>query len=49
MRAAQAEVAPSVINDCFKYLTVSLEKIPVQNIYNYDEPNVTDNPESKTI
>ena len=47
MRAARAEVTPSVINNYFENLTVSLEHIQAQNIYNYDETNLTDDPESK--
>ena len=49
MRAARAEVTPSVINNYFENLTVSLEHIPAQNIYNYDETNLTDDPESKAV
>ena len=39
----------SVNNDYFENLAVSLENIPAQNIYNYDETNLTDDPESKTV
>ena len=49
MRAARVEVTPSVINDYLENLAVSLENIPVQNIYNYDEINSTGDPESKTV
>ena len=49
MRAARAEVTPSVINDYFENLAVSLEHIPAQNIYNYDETNLTVDPESKAV
>ena len=49
MRAAQVEVTPSVINDYLENLAVSLENIPVQNIYDYDEINPIDEPESKTV
>ena len=28
---------------------MSLENVPDQNIFNYDEPNLTDDPESKTV
>ena len=49
VRAARAEVTPSVINDYFKNLAVSLENIRGQNIYNYDETNPIDDPEGKTV
>ena len=49
VRAAQAEVTPSAINDYLENLAVSLENISAKNIYNYDEINLTDDPESKTV
>ena len=49
VRAARAEVTPSAINDCIENLTVNLENISAKNIYNYDEINLTDDPESKTV
>ena len=49
VRAAQAEVTPSAINDYIENLAVSLENISAKNIYNYDEINLTDDPESKTV
>ena len=49
VRAAQAEVTPSAINDYIENLAVSLENISARNIYNYDEINLTDDPESKTV
>ena len=49
MRAARVEVTPSVINDYLENLAVSLENIPAQNIYDYDEINPIDDPESKTV
>ena len=49
MRAARAEVTPSAINAYIENLAVSLENISAQNVYNYDETNLTDDPESKTV
>ena len=49
VRAARAEVTPSAINDYIENLTVNLENISAKNIYNYDEINLTDDPESKTV
>lgn len=48
MRAARAGVTPSVIND-YENLAVSLVNIAAQSIYNYDETNLTDDSESKTV
>ena len=49
VRAARAEVTPSAINAYIENLAVSLENISAQNVYNYDETNLTDDPESKTV
>ena len=49
VRAARAEVTPSAINDYIENLAVNLENISAKNIYNYDEINLTDDPESKTV
>lgn len=40
----RAEVSPVIITQYFDNLSKVLKKIPAQNIYNYDESNLQDNP-----
>ena len=48
MKATRAEVL-EIISACFNILKQSLNEIPAQNIFNYNETNVTDNPGIKTV
>ena len=49
VRAARAEVSEEIISAYFDNLEQSLNKIPAENIFNYDETNVTNDPGSKTV
>ena len=49
VRAKLAEVTPELVNAFFDELSVSLEGVLPENMYNYDETNLTDDPDSKTV
>lgn len=49
VKAARAEISRDDVNKYFDKLEQSLAGIPGENIYNYDETNVTDNPGVKTV
>ena len=49
VRAARAEVSEEFISAYFDNLEQSLNEIPAENIFNYDETNVKDDPGSKTV
>jgi len=40
----RAEVSPGIISEYFDNLSKVLQNIPAENIYNYDESNIQDNP-----
>lgn len=40
----RAEVSPEIISEYFDNLQKVIENVPAQNIYNYDESNLQDNP-----
>jgi len=40
----RAEVSPGIISEYFDNLSKVLQNIPAENIYNYDESNLQDNP-----
>jgi len=41
----RAEVSPEIISEYFGNIQKVIENVPAQNIYNYDENNLQDNPE----
>ena len=49
INSARAKVDPASINKYFDNLEVSLEGIPPENILNFDETNLSDNPENKHV
>ena len=49
VKAARAEVSEEIISVYFDNLEQSLNEIPPENIFNYDETNVTDDPGSKMV
>ena len=49
VKAARAKVSEEIISAYFDNLEQSLNEIPPENIFNYDETNVADDPGSKTV
>ena len=49
VKPARAEIDAASVNMYFDELERSVVGIPPQNIFNYDETNVTDNPGSQTV
>lgn len=49
IKRARAAVSPEVIENYFIHLKTSLEGIPLSNIVNYDETNLSDDPGKKKI
>ena len=49
VKSQRAAVNADVINEYFENLEAELADIPPENIYNYDETNITDDPGSKTV
>ena len=49
VKAARAEVNHEVINNYFDNLEEWIKDIPPENIYNYDETNITDDPGAKLV
>ena len=49
VKAARAEISEEIISTYFDNLEQSLNEILPENVFNYDETNVTDNPGSKTV
>ena len=47
--ADNVKVNAEVVNKYFDSLEIEIEGIPPENIYNYNETNVTDYPGSKTV
>ena len=46
---SRAVVNEETLNKYFDNLYLELKDIPPENIYNYDETNITDNPGSKSV
>lgn len=44
IKRSRAGITPNIINGYFDELTKELEGVPVENIVNYDETNLTDDP-----
>ncbi|KAE8741228.1 hypothetical protein FOCC_FOCC013243 [Frankliniella occidentalis] len=49
IKAVRAKVDPATINRYFENLAESLEGIPPENILNFDETNLTDDPANRTV
>ena len=49
VKAARAEVNHEVINNYFDNLEEWIKDIPPENIFNYDETNITDDPGAKLV
>jgi len=49
IKRSRAAVTPDDINKYFDNLTISLENVPPNNIINYDETNLSDDPGRKKI
>lgn len=49
IKAARAKVDPETVNKYFDNLEKSLEGVPPENIVNFDETNVTDDPANKQV
>ena len=49
VKAARAEISEEIISTYFDNLEQSLNEILLENVFNYDETNVTDDPGSKTV
>ena len=47
--AARAEVIPDAIKSYFENLKTSLDGVLYNHIFNYNETNLTDNPDSKMV
>lgn len=45
----RAEVSKEVIENYFENLRESLKDVLPENLFNYDETNLTDDPASKTV
>lgn len=49
MKRARARVTPDEMNQYFENLTETLENVPTGNIFNYDESNLSDDPDRKRV
>ena len=49
VKAARAEVNHEVINNYFDNLEEWIKDIPPENIFNYDETNMNDDPDAKLV
>ena len=49
VKLARAEVNEKTLRDYITHLGKTIEGIPVENIYNFDETNLTDNPGKKRV
>ena len=49
VKAARAEISEEIISTYFDNLEQSLNEILPENVFNYDETNITDDPGSKTV
>lgn len=45
----RADVSPTIINECFDNLKQVLENVPPDNIFNYDESNLQDDPGKQKV
>lgn len=49
IKRCRAELTPNVIMEFFEHLRPNIENVPAENILNYDETNITDDPGSQKI
>jgi len=49
VKPSRAEISSESVNQYFDELQESLTDVPPENIYNYDETNITDDPGAKTV
>ena len=49
VKIERAEIFPNMISEYFENLPKTIEEIPAENIYNYDETNLTDDPGAKKV
>lgn len=49
IKRARAKVSPESVNEYFNHLEETLTNIPPENIVNYDETNLSDNPGQKNV
>ena len=49
VRNNRAEISPQTVNKYFDELSISMEGVAPENVYNYDKTNITDNPNSKKV
>ena len=49
VKVKRAEISPNMISEYFENLAQTIEEIPAENIYNYDESNLTDDPGAKKV
>lgn len=47
IKRSRAAISAAVVSEYFEELSTSLRGVPPQNIFNYDETNITDDPGSK--
>jgi len=43
----KASVSPEILNEYNNNLEMTIQDVPQSNIYNYNEPKLTDNPEEQ--
>ena len=49
VKIKRAKISPNMISEYFENLAKTLDEIPPENIYNYDETNLTDDPGAKKV
>jgi len=49
VKPARAEVVAEMISTYFDELVKTIDGVPDSNVYNYDETNVSDDPDAKTV
>jgi len=49
VKPSRAEISSESVNEYFDELQESLKDVPPENIYNYDETNIMDDPGAKTV
>ena len=49
VKSSRPEVNEHVSSECFDNIENETKNIPLSNVFNYDETNITDNPNSKLV
>lgn len=49
IKRVRAQVSEDVVSNCIENIDKELESVPPENIFNYDESNLCDDPGKKTI